>query len=157
MILRDNIGVGIAYLQTIQNRADLSGLNQDLKYNRGVLFYMSMNFNIIAELETWDKKGKKHVISHHIDVFQTPTKVSYEIMKQEDKLEAYFNWVLKSFDLDVEGRYIGTEEEILDKEFDGADYDYYVYYSPAGRNIKYIKEEIEKYQAEGYEIKYLVQ
>lgn len=56
---------------------------------------MSMNLNISAKKDSethFDKKGKPHKETKDLVVIQTPTKVSYWLMEQENILEAYCDW-----------------------------------------------------------------
>lgn len=57
---------------------------------------MSMNINFIAMREvTVNHTGKVSVQVDEYDfVWQTPTKVSYEIQKSNDPIQAYKDWVM---------------------------------------------------------------
>ena len=118
---------------------------------------MSMNFNIAASIDAYDKFGNKNVIFKPIFLWQTPTEVSYEIMEQEDKLEAYCQWIIKTDLLDTIGEYTGTPEEIWNKEFNAAEYDRFYYYSGGYIHAKKVKEEIQDYISRGFEIRYYIQ
>lgn len=118
---------------------------------------MSMDFNMSAKIEAKDKKGKTHTICKRFNLWQTPTEVSYEIMKQEDKLAAYCNWVIKSDKLDTIEKYLGTPEEILEKEYNWACPDYLAYYSAGHEHITKLRKAIDEYLEEGYELEFYVQ
>lgn len=56
---------------------------------------MSMNINLEMSREVFVKKiGQTCIQTEHIDLWQTPTEISYEIQDSDNKLEAYGKWVL---------------------------------------------------------------
>lgn len=118
---------------------------------------MSMNFNIAATIDAYDKLGNKHIIFEIFHLWQTPSKVSYAIMEQENKLEAYCKWVFKNFPLEEVGEYTGTPEEIWAKEFNGEEYDRFFYRHSGQDQIDYVRNEVKKYISRGFEIKYYIQ
>lgn len=54
---------------------------------------MSMNLVLRAKIEAIINK-RKHTLIKYCDLWQTPTKVTYEILKSSDIFEAYKKWVL---------------------------------------------------------------
>lgn len=63
---------------------------------------MSMNLQLICQVqvEATNRKGKKilkpEIISFNL--YQTPTAVTYRILKEKDQLAAYIEWVKGTFD-----------------------------------------------------------
>lgn len=56
---------------------------------------MSMNLHITAKLECVAvKTGEKVFKEESFDCWQTPTKVTYEILNSDNMLQAYKDWVL---------------------------------------------------------------
>lgn len=56
---------------------------------------MSTNIHISAEREVLvTKTGKISTQSVNFDTWQTPSNVTHQIMKSEDKVQAYKDWVL---------------------------------------------------------------
>ena len=55
-----------------------------------------MNLHLSASIEAVSKVGK-HTILHRFDLYQTPTKVTEELLKSDDVKSAYAEWS-KQFD-----------------------------------------------------------
>ena len=65
---------------------------------------MSMNVYIYAEYEVLNLKNKqKRTMQESFDAWQTPTEDTYRIVRSDDPIKAYCDWVLKV-----------SEEEVLE-------------------------------------------
>lgn len=72
---------------------------------------MSMNLYLVATIDATSKVGK-HVIRESFDLFQTPTIVTREILKQRDVKAAYCAWGEKTHSFEI-SRPIYAEEDIF--------------------------------------------
>lgn len=104
---------------------------------------MSMNIFFKALREVVVKKtGKTDMQVVEYEVWQTPTKVTYEIYESKDPVQAYVDWVLST-----------SEDEIVDVFDDDKNY--------IGRQVvNFGKEHADEFlswaammEAEGYDIK----
>jgi hypothetical protein len=115
---------------------------------------MSMNINIRGKrLIQVIKTGKIETQGKFIHVMQTPTKVSYELIKGktfEKQLNNYFEYV-KSLDM-LETEYTYEEDDIFQEKppikEELVDY--------GEIHIKEIKEEIEALKKQGYEFEMFI-
>lgn len=60
-----------------------------------------MNFHLSATIDAETRVGKQ-IITKYMDLIQTPTKVTREILNSNDIKQAYFNWVLSCRSKDEE-------------------------------------------------------
>lgn len=100
---------------------------------------MSMNVIIIATRKiTFKKKNGEMHDSVQMETFrawQTPTKITYEILESQDPTQAYIDWILRDRSLDREVP-VFTEDDIFG---DGA---------PVGTKIvNEGKEHVEEFRA----------
>ena len=54
---------------------------------------MSMNIHLEAHTEAILKNGQTYKINEHFTCWQTPTKITYQILKSPNKVQAYSDWV----------------------------------------------------------------
>lgn len=64
---------------------------------------MSMNLYVSSNITGTTKKGTLIKNVEHFRLWQTPTKITYEILNKYDKLKTYSDWILS----------ISTDEEQL--------------------------------------------
>ena len=109
---------------------------------------MSMNINFVATREIQVvKTGKIEVQTETADVWQTPTKVSYEIKAASDPVKAYFDWVLQqSQDEQVE---VYAEDDVW---CEGPVVGYKTY-NPGKNHVNELGEWIRSVEEEGYTVK----
>lgn len=108
---------------------------------------MSMNINMAANREiTVNKTGKQATQTQYLKVWQTPTKVSYEIKSSENPIEAYFAWVL-SISEDVEENVYGSGDIFQEGPVVGTKI-----YNSGKEHVTELQEEIKQLLEEGYEI-----
>jgi len=106
---------------------------------------MSMNISLSASLKgtfTSDdnKIVKPYNILHYFDCWQTPTKVTYEILESEDPKKTYIDWIISvSVDREIN---IYAEDDIFNlKPPIGTEI-----YNPAKGHIKELEEFLEDYK-----------
>jgi hypothetical protein len=116
---------------------------------------MSMNIYIYAArvVSFKDKKGKKQTETQVtvFDALQTPTEVTYEIVKSNDPAQVYIDWVLRRCSVDEQWPTYTDDDFMQERE-------------PIGVEIvNQGKEHVEKFkqwmiwmEEKGYEIKYEV-
>jgi hypothetical protein len=108
---------------------------------------MSMNIHISATREvTVNKTGETSSQSVMFDCWQTPTSDSYEIMKKENPLEGYKEWVIARNDV---GTFLVYEEGDFFKEREPIG-ETTVNYSEI--HVNELNEWIEMCEEGGYEI-----
>ena len=100
-----------------------------------------------------DKKGKKKTETQTtvFNVLQTPTEVTYEIVKSNDPAQVYIDWVLRECSVDEQWPVYADDDFMQERE-------------PIGVEIvNQGKEHVEKFrqwmiwmEEKGYEIKYEV-
>ena len=67
---------------------------------------MSMNVYIYAEYEVLNLKNKqKRTLQESFGAWQTPTEDTYRIVRSDDPIKAYCDWVLKVSEEEVLERY----------------------------------------------------
>lgn len=110
---------------------------------------MSTNIHFIAHREVKViKTGRVSVQEIQFDEFQTPTRVTHEIMASEDRPQAYKDWVLRECSIDEEFD-VFAEDDIWEER------------EPVGKQIFNAgKEHIEKFdewlkmcEEEGFEVR----
>jgi hypothetical protein len=116
---------------------------------------MSMNVYITASRKiTFKKKNGQRgggIQTVKFDAWQTPTNVTYEIVKSADPQQAYTNWILteRSQDEDV---LIYAEDDIFGE---------YVpvgrkTYNPGKEHVEKFREWVQEVEEEGYTVKFEV-
>jgi len=116
---------------------------------------MSMNIYIYAtrEISFKDKKGETQTETQAtvFDALQTPTEVTYEIVKSNDPAQVYIDWVLRECSVDEEWPVYAADDFMQEREPIGVEI------------INGGKEHVEKFkqwmiwmEEKGYEIKYEV-
>lgn len=108
---------------------------------------MSMNIHIDAKRDiTVNKTGEETTQTYDLDVWQTPTNVSYEIVKSDNPLKAYKDWVLSIAQDTVEDVYSDDDIFCENPPISTRIYN-------AGKvHVRELEEEIEILQDAGYEI-----
>lgn len=79
---------------------------------------MSMNIHISGVGEAIYPNGKKYPVVEIFNVLQTPTTITNDILKSEDKLAKYKEWVMLTYGND-------EQEEILDYDDWDSETSYY--------------------------------
>jgi hypothetical protein len=106
-----------------------------------------MNIHILASRNVIvEKTGEKSVQEEYFDEWQTPTKVSYEIEKSDNPIQAYKDWVMSisedtEFPVFADDDIFGERGQIGTKTVNYGEY-----------HIEQLNEWIEVYQNAGYEI-----
>ena len=73
---------------------------------------MSTNIHIVAQREIKVvKTGKTAVQEIHFPEWQTPTRITWEIMESADRIQAYKDWILRECSRDEE-QLIYAEDDI---------------------------------------------
>lgn len=105
---------------------------------------MSTNFHVHGERDIIiAKTAKKSVQIINFDVWQTPTKVTYEIMGCSDRLDAYVDWVMS----------ISKDELFKDEEYvNGQFFEKEVTVNYGCDHIKELRERIKLAVEDGYTI-----
>lgn len=116
-----------------------------------------MIFNIDLIKDAYYESGERYVIFKPLILWEPPIEVSYWIMEQPDKLEAYCQWIFKTFPLEEVGKYTGTSDEVYKKEFNGLEYDQFFYRHSGQDQIDYVRKTVKEYLSKGFEIKYYLQ
>lgn len=108
---------------------------------------MSMNIFVEATREIIVKKtGKESKQSKFIEVWQTPTNVSYEIQMAENPLEAYYDWILTNSSDEKEPIYAPGDL------FCEGDVIGYKIYNAGIEHVEKIRKEVSDLLEEVYEI-----
>jgi hypothetical protein len=110
-----------------------------------------MNIYFLAEREIFvpgiDKSTKQ---KKYIHVWQTPTNVTYEIVKAKDPIKAYFEWVLKVSE--EETRPVYAEDDIFnEREPIGQET-----FLPGKVHIEELKICFDSLKKDGYTIKAII-
>jgi hypothetical protein len=106
-----------------------------------------MNIHILASRNVIvEKTGEKSVQEEYFDEWQTPTKVSYEIEKSDNPIQAYKDWVM-SISRDEEVTVYAEDDILNEGEPIGTKTVNYGEY-----HIEQLNEWIEVYKNAGYEI-----
>lgn len=116
---------------------------------------MSMNIEIYGEREVKVlKTGSVETQRIYLDVWQTPTRISYEIQAAPNPLEKYFEWVMSRSTTTVKKVYHDFHVE-CDVDFgiieDSPDLYEEQPYNSGEEHIKDVKAQIEVYEKLGYE------
>ena len=107
---------------------------------------MSMNLHVSATVKATLPNGKVIDITHNFELWQTPTKITRALLKADNVLNAYCEWILSVSE--------DKEEPIYDRKVD--------YFNPpivGHKTVNYGKEHIEElmewaqeYADDGFEI-----
>jgi len=106
-----------------------------------------MNIRLVARIDATLANGKVRQITEEYELYMTPTTVSYEIAKSEDKLGAYLGWLRRSM--------VPREELVysLSDSFNPTGYETVDDYPEAERELRgWLKE----HEEEGWTIEWLV-
>ena len=118
---------------------------------------MSMNVYITASRKiTFKKNGQRSdgiqtVQTVNFDAWQTPTNVTYEIVKSADPRKAYINWILAKRSQDEEVL-IYAEDDIFEEQTPVGKKTY----NPGKEHVEKFLEWIREVEEEGYTIKFEV-
>jgi hypothetical protein len=74
-----------------------------------------MNIHLKAYTDATMKNGKTYTITERFNCWQTPTKVTYQILKSDDIVQAYSDWVT-SLEYNIETYPEYAPEDILNPE-----------------------------------------
>jgi len=110
---------------------------------------VSINFHISIKREIYNKVGK-HLGTQHLnfDTWQTPTKVTNEIMNSSNPIEKYKEWVM-SISEDIEENIYEKDDPFGEREPIGIQI-----YNPAEEHIAELNEFINDAYREEYEISF---
>lgn len=87
---------------------------------------MSMNLAVSAKAVATLPNGKKIKIRHSFSLVQTPTDVSYELIKAPDIAKAYLSWLRDDGDYDMIVRTRELNDWIKQHQEDGYTIDWFV-------------------------------
>jgi hypothetical protein len=112
---------------------------------------MSMNILIFGEREIFipsiDKKDTQRI---RFDAYQTPTRVTYDIVNAGNPAEEYMNYIMgSSYEIELP---VYAEDD----PFEEGDPVSYETYNPALEHIDCFKEWLEKCEKDGYTVYYEV-
>jgi len=111
---------------------------------------MSMNLHCEGDGYITLPNGEKKRDIREVYLYQTPTEVSYNLIKQDNVKEAYFDWV----------RSISEEEQVpiyaKDDIFSEGEIIGYRTVNYGEVHIEDVKQEIENIKEDGYEIQWEV-
>lgn len=108
---------------------------------------MSMNIKFLGKREIQVvKTGEIDIQECYIDVIQTPTKVTYEILNSENPVKTYIDWVIETSQDEIEPRY--SDDDIF-CEREPIRYETVNY----GKiHVQEFQKEIDTLEGEGYTI-----
>lgn len=105
---------------------------------------MSMNLYLSATLTGKTKTGKPVVQTEYIDLWQTPTSITYKIMEMDDKLQGYIDYIES-----IDAPYIQNVYEKDDIFCEGKVIDTFTIY-PGKQHINEVKEAIKYFTENEY-------
>jgi hypothetical protein len=113
---------------------------------------MSMNVFITAVREvTYKNKAGQVMTSEQQEVFeafQTPTKVTYEIVDSDDPVGAYIDWVMQQYDRDEYFDVFAEDDIFGEKEPIGKEV-----YNSGKEHVQVFRDWIANVEDNGYRVK----